>query len=1132
MPASTSIQHAGLATAMTSAGAAAGFFAGALDEARIWSVARSQSQIVAAMGLELAAPQTGMIARWALNEGAGSVAGNCVSGGPAGTLTASPLWTSGAPVTAAAPGPPLALDALAAGATSVHLSWTDGACDETGFSIERSTTGAGGPWSVIGTASANAVAYDDNSVSGGLEYCYQVRALNGAAASSYTDVACATTSAETCRALDLTGADAYVDFGNPPALQLSQFTIEMWFRRDGAGVGTNTGTNGIPDLIPMLAKGRAEVEDPTKDINYMFGIRASDGVLAADFEQAGGDTASLNHPVAGVTPVSLGQWHHGAVTYDGQTWKLYLDGALDRSFTLSNVYFPASGTLVSAALGSALTSTGVAAGFFDGVVDEVRVWNVARSAAQIQGAINQEITTAQAGLVARWSLNETSGTAVVSSAGTTANGTIVGAGYSHSAQCAPFNWGPPTAPSALAASAPGGTTVHLSWTDNASNEASFEIERSTAGAGGPFSPLTSVAANAVAYDDNSVSPNQEYCYRVRAVNGAGNSAYVGPQCATTSLASHTSLDLTPDTYVSFGDPAALDLPQFTIECWFRRDGAGVTTTTGTGGVTDAIPLVTKGRGESEASNVDLNWFLGIRAADGVLCADFEEGAGGASPSLNHPVIGVTAAAGRRRLAPRRGCVRRLHVESVPGRQPRSDAGGRPAGGIRQYAAGRDRQRVDLDQRRGRVLRWRGGRSAGVELGAVPERDPRRGECPAHLAGERYGGALESRRRFGHERRRRRRHFHQRQHHGLRLRVVHAGAVQPGVQFAAFGTRPDRARERRHRRAGLGRDAERRRRRPGWRQCHGVVLRPPAKRGGGPRLHAGRAPRHAVLHRRAERRQQRDSQVADQLDPREPGQPQHSVRGAARRLHRARRQRRQPDRVDACRLGVHRHRGRPSPDAGGHSVRHLRRQPRPVADRRPQRHHDVLQPVLRHLALPGSRLLRRPLRHQQQQLVRPVQRRRHGLRGAELRIQSRAQRGGARLGRSGPDHLRESTRHRRQPLDREYRKSREFQRARPGDLRRAQVTSQPVHDAVRARFDRGPTAGHVCRAHGLFDAVRLPEPREWRQRLAALSGVLAREQRHPRAHLFAVARTSTRPMPTRAASSRSSTTCRARDRATS
>jgi hypothetical protein len=37
----------------------------------------------------------------------------------------------------------------------------------------------------------------------------------------------------------------------------------------------------------------------------------------------------------------------------------------------------------------------------------------------------------------------------------------------------------------------------------------------------------------------------------------------------------------------------------------------------------------------------MNWFLGIRASDSLLCADFEEGASGAAPSLNHPLVGVT-----------------------------------------------------------------------------------------------------------------------------------------------------------------------------------------------------------------------------------------------------------------------------------------------------------------------------------------------------------------------------------------------------------------------------------------------------------------------------------------------------------
>src|SRR6266508_5301510 len=63
-------------------------------------------------------------------------------------------------------------------------------------------------------------------------------------------------------------------------------------------------------------------------------------------------------------------------------------------------------------------------------------------------------------------------------------------------------------------------------------------------------------------------------------------------------------------YVTFGAAPGLGAATFTLETWFQRTGAGVGTSTGSGGIT-AIPLVTKGRAEAEGSNVDMNYFLGI-----------------------------------------------------------------------------------------------------------------------------------------------------------------------------------------------------------------------------------------------------------------------------------------------------------------------------------------------------------------------------------------------------------------------------------------------------------------------------------------------------------------------------------------
>ena len=96
-------------------------------------------------------------------------------------------------------------------------------------------------------------------------------------------------------------------------------------------------------------------------------------------------------------------------------------------------------------------------------------------------------------------------------------------------------------------------------------------------------------------------------------------------------------------YVTFGPAPGLGASAVTLEAWVKRSGPGVNASSGSGGVV-AVPLITKGRGEADGSNLDCNYFLGLRSGDFVLAADFEEGAGGASPGLNHPITGVTTLA--------------------------------------------------------------------------------------------------------------------------------------------------------------------------------------------------------------------------------------------------------------------------------------------------------------------------------------------------------------------------------------------------------------------------------------------------------------------------------------------------------
>lgn len=65
------------------------------------------------------------------------------------------------------------------------------------------------------------------------------------------------------------------------------------------------------------------------------------------------------------------------------------------------------------------------------------------------------------------------------------------------------------------------STIGLSWTDDQRNETGWEVHRSTAGAGGAFTLLERLAANATSYTNTGLSPLTEYCYKVRFFKTSG-----------------------------------------------------------------------------------------------------------------------------------------------------------------------------------------------------------------------------------------------------------------------------------------------------------------------------------------------------------------------------------------------------------------------------------------------------------------------------------------------------------------------------------------------------------------------------------------------------------------------------------
>lgn len=92
-------------------------------------------------------------------------------------------------------------------------------------------------------------------------------------------------------------------------------------------------------------------------------------------------------------------------------------------------------------------------------------------------------------------------------------------------------FGPPRAPSSLAARPTSSSAINVIWTDQSSTEIGYRVERSPATAG-PWEPLASIAANVTSVGDEEQLSEHQVCYRVIAFNEHGDSEPSIPDCTS------------------------------------------------------------------------------------------------------------------------------------------------------------------------------------------------------------------------------------------------------------------------------------------------------------------------------------------------------------------------------------------------------------------------------------------------------------------------------------------------------------------------------------------------------------------------------------------------------------------------
>lgn len=196
-------------------------------------------------------------------------------------------------------------------------------------------------------------------------------------------------------AVSLDGVNDYVSLpGSIAVSQLNNFTVEAWVKWNGTGNGCIYSETQVGDNAPM----------------FSIIPRSGDGGGIELTFRDNAYTGLLLQPAVGV--VASNRWVHLAVVRtSATTMRIYVNGQLtdDASFTAPAAWTP---TAVNAGVRVRVASTD----FFNGQIEDLRIWTVARTQAQIkEGMFAKNLPDNSTGLQARYRFNEGSGTNAASS---------------------------------------------------------------------------------------------------------------------------------------------------------------------------------------------------------------------------------------------------------------------------------------------------------------------------------------------------------------------------------------------------------------------------------------------------------------------------------------------------------------------------------------------------------------------------------------------------------------------------------------------------------------------------------------------------------------------------------------------
>jgi hypothetical protein len=371
---------------------ASDFLKGAMDEVRFWDKTLTQSEIKANMHKKLSGNEEGLFAYYDFDQIEGQFVYDKVNGLD-GTIIGDPQWDiSDAIIT------PLvtSVDEITPSSTTLIWNAIDGAGD---YKMEVATDADFQNIVQDISTTSNDTSYQITGLTPGTDYYVRIASQTSRWSAWSATKKISTLLIPPGNALAFDGVDGEVNVGYVMDSDWNNITLEAW-----AKIAPDQTAN-YPRIIGNY------------DPDGGFGMNLWKGTRQVYFEFRDANDNSWDTIMA-PSSIADNMWHHIACTYDGTDMKLYLDGEL---VSLRN---NPGAVIKKQAIKTGIGNQNGNAPL-NGTLDEIRIWNTARTQEELREYAHKTLSGSESGLVSYFNLDKAEGNTFKDGAGNH-DGTMTG----------------------------------------------------------------------------------------------------------------------------------------------------------------------------------------------------------------------------------------------------------------------------------------------------------------------------------------------------------------------------------------------------------------------------------------------------------------------------------------------------------------------------------------------------------------------------------------------------------------------------------------------------------------------------------------------------------------------------------